>query len=164
MPPCPPVAFVYTIRARSASQTPCLFKQVEVPFVGFLIWHILKVYMECVVIEFFRVMSTVLHTPLVFILFTTRCILNAQFVGSNGFYSVYRRICFPSGTSCHSFAFRQSSREFTLVRLYLNVKQVEDSENIYGVLSVFVKALPYTHINLPYKLQFISLQLSESPK
>ena len=48
--------------------------------------------------------------------------------------------------------------------LYLNVKQVEDSENIYGVLSVFVKALPYTHINLPYKLQFISLQLSESPK
>lgn len=47
------------------------FKQVEVPFVGFLIWHILKVYMECVVIEFFKVMSTVLHTPLVFILFTT---------------------------------------------------------------------------------------------
>ncbi len=38
------------------------------------------------------------------------------------------------------------------------------SENIYGVLSVFVKALPYTHINLPDKLQFISLQLSESPK
>ena len=28
----------------------------------------------------------------------------------------------------------------------------------------FVKALPYTHINLPDKLQFISLQLSESPK
>ena len=27
--------------------------------------------MECVVIEFFKVMSTVLHTPLVFILFTT---------------------------------------------------------------------------------------------
>ena len=32
------------------------------------------------------------------------------------------------------------------------------------ILSVFVKALPYTHINLPDKLQFISLQLSESPK
>ena len=50
---------------------------------------------------------------------------------------VYRRICFPNGTSCHSFAFRQSSREFTLVRLYLNVKQVEDSENRYGVFIGF---------------------------
>ena len=50
--------------------------------------------MECVVIEFFKVMSTVLHTPLVFILFTTICVLNTHFVSSNGFYSVYRRICF----------------------------------------------------------------------
>lgn len=63
-----------------------------------------------------------------------------------------------------SHSYRQSCRELALVRLYLYVRQVEDSENIYGVLSVFVKALPYTHINLPDKLQFISLQLSESPK
>lgn len=71
---------------------------------------------------------------------------------------------FYEGTSCHCFTYRQSCRELALVRLYLYVRQVEDSENIYGVLSVFVKALPYTHINLPDKLQFISLQLSESPK
>ena len=83
------------------------------------------------------------RAPTVFILFTTRCILNAQFVGLTGFYSVYRRICFPNGTSCHSFAFRQSSREFTLVRLYLNVKQVEDSENRYGVYLGFC-LLPLT--------------------
>ena len=38
--------------------------------------------------------------PTVFILFTTRSILNAQFVGLTGFYSVYRRIYFPS--SVHS--------------------------------------------------------------
>ena len=43
-----------------------------------------------------------LQAPTVFIPFTTRCILNAQFVGLTGFYSVYRRICFPSGTKCHS--------------------------------------------------------------
>ena len=35
-----------------------------------------------------------LQAPTVFILFTTRCILYAQFVGLPGFYSVYRRICF----------------------------------------------------------------------
>ena len=34
--------------------------------------------------------------PTVFIPFTTRCILNAQFVGPTGSYSVYRRIYFPS--------------------------------------------------------------------
>ncbi|WP_299269637.1 hypothetical protein, partial [uncultured Prevotella sp.] len=39
--------------------------------------------------------------------------------------------------------------------LYLYVRQVEDSENICGVLSVFVKALPYTHIIFTDKLQFI---------
>ena len=33
--------------------------------------------------------------PTVFIPFTTRCILNAQFVGPTGFYSVRHRICFP---------------------------------------------------------------------
>ena len=33
-------------------------------------------------------------------------------------------------------------------QLYLYVKQVEDSENICGVLLVFVKALPLTYINL----------------
>ena len=37
-----------------------------------------------------------LRTPTVFIPFTTRCILNAQFVGLTVFYSVYRRICFRS--------------------------------------------------------------------
>ena len=31
------------------------------------------------------------------------------------------------------------SRACSRVRLYLNVKQVEDSENIYGVLIVIVK-------------------------
>ena len=78
-----------------------------------------------------------LQAPTVFIMFTTRCILYAQFVGLPGFYSVYRRICFPSGTSCHSFTFRKSSRELVLVRLCMNVKQVEDSENRYGVFIGF---------------------------
>ena len=36
--------------------------------------------------------------------------------------------------------YRQSCRELALVRLYIYVRQVEDSENIYGVLFVFVKA------------------------
>ena len=89
-----------------------------------------------------------LQVSTVFIPFATRCILNAQFVGLTGFYSVYRRICFPGGTSCHSFAFRQSSREFTLVRLYLNVKQVEDSENRYSVFIGF--CLKPTHIQGSY--------------
>ena len=40
----------------------------------------------------------------------------------------------------------------------MDVKQVEDSENICGVLFVFVKALPYTHIILPDNLQFTLLQ------
>ena len=45
--------------------------------------------MECVVIEFFKVMSTVLHTPLVIILLTIICILYAHFVSPNGYYSVF---------------------------------------------------------------------------
>ena len=46
-------------------------------------------------------------------------------------------------------------RELALERLCLYVRQVEDSESIYGVLFVFVKALPYTHRTLlPDKLQF----------
>ena len=49
-------------------------------------------------------------------------------------------------------------RELALVRLYLYVRQVEDSENICGVLFVFVKALPCTHIIFTDKLQFVSLQ------
>ena len=39
--------------------------------------------------------STVSQAPTVFILFTTISILNAQFVGPTGFYSVRHRICFP---------------------------------------------------------------------
>ena len=93
--------------------------------------------------------STVSQAPTVFILFTTISILNAQFVGPTGFYSVYRRICFPSGTSCHSFAFRQSSREFTLVRLYMNEKQVEDSENRYGVYLGFCQPSSSSFHNIP---------------
>lgn len=42
-----------------------------------------------------------LQTPVFFML----CGI-ISFAYANGFYSVYRRICFPSGTSCHSFAFR----------------------------------------------------------
>ena len=90
-----------------------------------------------------------LQAPTVFILFTTRCILYAQFVGLPGFYSVYRRICFPSGTSCHSFTFRKSSRELVLVRLCMNVKQVEDSENRYGVYLVFCQPSSSSFHNIP---------------
>ena len=96
-----------------------------------------------------------LQAPTVFIPFTTRCILNAQFVGLTGFYSVYRRICFPNGTSCHSFAFRQSSREFTLVRLYMNVKQVEDSENKYGVFIGFCLLPPTGLVGFCLKLTLL---------
>ena len=42
----------------------------------------------------------------------------------------------------------------------MDVRQVEDSENIYGVLFVFVKALPVSHINFPDKHQFVSLLIS----
>ena len=41
----------------------------------------------------------------------------------------------------------------------MDVRQVEDSENIYGVLFVFVKALPLTYIILADKLQFIGERL-----
>ena len=105
----------------------------------------------------------VLQVPTVFIPFTTRCILDAQFVGPNGFYSVYRRICFPSGTSCHSFAFRQSSREFTLVRLYLNVKQVEDSENRYGVFIGFCLKPPCSTPQYSRLIQQPKLRIPPSP-
>lgn len=50
--------------------------------------------MEYGVIDFFKVMSTVLHAQLVNILLTIICILYAYFVSPTGFYSVYRRICF----------------------------------------------------------------------
>ena len=43
----------------------------------------------------------------------------------------------------------------------MDVRQVEDSENICGVLSVFVKALTLT---LPDKHQFVSLPLSYEQK
>ena len=40
--------------------------------------------------------STVSQAPTFLFRLRPRCILNAQFVGLTGFYSVYRRICFPS--------------------------------------------------------------------
>ena len=121
----------------TVSQAPTVF----IPFVTVSIFRLVTTVYEsqrflfCLSLHLFPKCPQFASTS--FFLFTTRCILNAQFVGLTGFYSVYRRICFPGGTSCHSFTFRKSSREFTLVRLYMNVKQVEDSENRCGVYLCF---------------------------
>ena len=45
----------------------------------------------------------------------------------------------------------------------MDVKQVEDSENICGVLIVFVKALSNSHAISAHILQFVSLQMSAEP-
>ena len=42
-----------------------------------------------------------IYIPNVFVYHRCRCTIY-----SNGFYPVYRRVCFPSGTSCHSFTFK----------------------------------------------------------
>ena len=45
----------------------------------------------------------------------------------------------------------------------MDVKQVEDAENICGVLIVFVKALSNSHAISAHILQFVSLQMSAEP-
>ena len=37
-------------------------------------------------------------------------------------FSVYRRICFPSGTMCHCFKFRKSRRELALIKAFSEFK------------------------------------------
>lgn len=71
-------------------------------------------------------MSTVLQAPLVIILFTTICFLNTHFASSNGFYSVYRRICFcqspPSSMFLSKFLLNNSPpNSHTQAQTYLSL-------------------------------------------
>ena len=102
--------------------------------------------------------STVSQSPTVFIPFTTRCILNAQFVGLTGFYSVYRRICFPSGTMCHS-----ENGCGVFIGFCLKPTHIQGS---YNSLSSVFRLLLIEAITFPFHLQKskYSLSISLSPR
>ena len=102
--------------------------------------------------------STVSQPPTVFIPFTIRCIINAQFVGFTGFYSVYRRICFPSGTSCHS-----ENGCGVFIGFCLKPTHIQGS---YNSLSSVFRLLLIEAITLPFHRQKskYSLSISLSPR
>ena len=112
-----------------------------------------------------------LRVPTVFIPFTTRCILNAQFVGLTGFYSVYRRICFPSrrlGKQIRCFYRFLSTSTYWLSRFLSKAHPVApyNIQGLYNSLSSVFRLLLIEAITFPFHRQKskYSLSISLSPR
>ena len=72
------------------------------------------------------------------------------------FFSVYRRIFFPSGTSCQCFKFSQSRRELALFKALAEFKASRR-------LGKYIRCFKCFCISVGQNSLFTSLQMSEEP-
>ena len=72
------------------------------------------------------------------------------------FFSVYRRIFFPSGTSCQCFKFSQSRRELALFKALAEFKASRR-------LGKYIRCFKCFCISVEQNLLFTSLQMSDEP-